>query len=100
MRPDTTMKYMILLSDNADMREIFSSRSDLMEEMDGLLELAHEAIRLVRMLPGNDEITWPATDAGDPCPSSRPHRTLGRADPAWRAGPRPASRPPTARQVQ
>lgn len=37
MRPDTTMKYMILLYDNADMREIFSSRSDLMEEMDGLL---------------------------------------------------------------
>ena len=30
------MKYMILLYDNADMREIFSSRSDLMEEMDGL----------------------------------------------------------------
>jgi hypothetical protein len=28
---------MILLYDNADMREIFSSRSDLMEEMDGLL---------------------------------------------------------------
>jgi hypothetical protein len=25
------MKYMILLYDNADMREIFSSRSDLME---------------------------------------------------------------------
>ena len=38
MRPDTTMKYMILLYDNADMREIFSSGSDLMEEMDGLLE--------------------------------------------------------------
>ena len=30
------MKYMILLYDSADMREIFSSRSDLMEEMDGL----------------------------------------------------------------
>ena len=28
MRADTTMKYMILLYDNADMREIFSSRSD------------------------------------------------------------------------
>ena len=37
--PDTTMKYMILLYDNADMREIFSSRSDLMEEMAGLLEI-------------------------------------------------------------
>ena len=28
---------MIVVYDNADMREIFSSRSDLMEEMDGLL---------------------------------------------------------------
>jgi len=45
MRPDTTMKYMILLYDNADMREIFSSRSDLMEEMDGLLEEIRQASR-------------------------------------------------------
>jgi NADH:ubiquinone oxidoreductase subunit D len=29
---------MILLYDNADVREIFSSRGDLMEEMDVLLE--------------------------------------------------------------
>lgn len=64
MRPDTTMKYMILLYDNADMREIFSSRSDLMEEMDGLLELAgdsaaaagayHIASRLTTSRPERD----------------------------------------------
>ena len=32
------MKYMILLYDNADMREVFAARSDLMAEMDALLE--------------------------------------------------------------
>ena len=47
MRRDTTMKYMILLYDNADMREIFSSRSDLMEEMDGLLEEIRQSGELV-----------------------------------------------------
>lgn len=30
------MKYMILLYDNADMRELFSARSDLIEEMEAV----------------------------------------------------------------
>jgi hypothetical protein len=41
------MKYMILLYDNADMREIFSSRGDLMEEMNGLLEEIKQSGELV-----------------------------------------------------
>ena len=45
------MKYMILLYDNADMREIFSSRSDLMEEMAGLLEEIRQSGELVATEP-------------------------------------------------
>lgn len=43
------MKYMILLSDNADIREIFSSRSDLTEE--------------VRRVPTGQTFTNPTTAA-------------------------------------
>ena len=56
MRPDTTMKYMILLYDNADMREIFSSRSDLMEEMNTLLEEIRESGELVATEPLADPV--------------------------------------------
>ena len=56
MRPDTTMKYMILLYDNADMREIFSSRSDLMEEMAGLLEEIRQSGELVATEPLADPV--------------------------------------------
>jgi hypothetical protein len=56
MRPDTTMKYMILLYDNADMREIFSSRSDLMEEMDGLLEEIRQSGELAATEPLADPL--------------------------------------------
>ena len=56
MRPDTTMKYMILLYDNADQREIFSSRSDLTEEMDGLLEEIRQSGELVATEPLADPV--------------------------------------------
>lgn len=45
------MKYMILLYENADMRDIFSSRSDLMEEMDALLEEIKQSGELVTIEP-------------------------------------------------
>ncbi len=45
------MKYMILLYDNADMREIFSSRSDLMQERDRLLEEIRQSGELVATEP-------------------------------------------------
>lgn len=47
MRPDRTTKCMIVLYDNADMREIFSSRSDLVESMAGLLEEIRQSDELV-----------------------------------------------------
>ena len=50
------MKYMILLYDNADMREIFSSRSDLMEEMAGLLEEIRQSGELVATEPLADPV--------------------------------------------
>ena len=45
------MKYMILLYDNADMREIFSSRRDLIEDMDALLEEIRQSGELVATEP-------------------------------------------------
>ena len=50
------MKYMILLYDNADMREIFSSRSDLMEEMGRLLEEIRQSGELVATEPLADPL--------------------------------------------
>jgi hypothetical protein len=50
------MKYMILLYDNADMREIFSSRSDLMEEMDRVLEEVRQSGELVASEPLADPV--------------------------------------------
>jgi len=50
------MKYMILLYDNADMREIFSSRRDLIEEMDVLLEEIKQSGELVATDPLADPV--------------------------------------------
>jgi hypothetical protein len=52
----TTMKYMLLLYDNADMREIFSSRGDLMEEMAALLEEIRQSGELVATEPLADPL--------------------------------------------
>lgn len=50
------MKYMILLYDNADMREIFSSRRDLIEDMDALLEEIRHSGELVATEPLADPV--------------------------------------------
>jgi hypothetical protein len=50
------MKYMILLYDNADMREIFSNRSDLAAEMDVLLEEIGRSGELVATEPLADPV--------------------------------------------
>jgi hypothetical protein len=50
------MKYMILLYDNADMREIFSSRPDLMQDMDALLEEIRQSGELVATEPLADPV--------------------------------------------
>jgi hypothetical protein len=50
------MKYMILLYDNADMRELFSSRGDLMEEMDALLAEIKQSGELVSTEPLADPV--------------------------------------------
>jgi hypothetical protein len=47
---------MILLYDNADMRDIFSSRSDLIEEMDALLEEIKQSGGLVATDPLADPV--------------------------------------------
>src|SRR5436309_2337536 len=68
VRPDTTMKYMILLYDNADMREIFSSRSDLMEEMAGLLEEIRQSGELVATEPLADPVQTKTVRPADGLP--------------------------------
>jgi hypothetical protein len=50
------MKYMILLYDNADMREIFSSRGDLIEEMEALLDEIKKSGELVATDPLADPV--------------------------------------------
>jgi hypothetical protein len=50
------MKYMILLYDNADMRELFSGRSDLMQEMDVLMEEIRQSGELVATEPLADPV--------------------------------------------
>ncbi len=45
------MKYMILLYDNADMRDLFSARGDLIEEMNVLLEEITQSGELVATEP-------------------------------------------------
>jgi hypothetical protein len=50
------MKYMILLYDNADMREIFSSRNDLIEELNTLLDEIKQSGELVATEPLADPV--------------------------------------------
>lgn len=50
------MKYMILLYDNPDMRHIFSSRRDLITEMDALLEEIRRSGELVATEPLADPV--------------------------------------------
>ena len=59
------MKYMILLYDNPDTREIFSSRGDLMEEMDALLEEIRQSGELVATEPLADPVQTKTVRAGD-----------------------------------
>jgi len=50
------MKYMLLLYDNADIRELFSSRRDLMEEMDVLLDEIRQSGEFVATGPLADPV--------------------------------------------
>jgi hypothetical protein len=50
------MKYMILLYDNADMRELFVGRTDLMEEMQELLDEIRQSGELVSTEPLADPV--------------------------------------------
>jgi hypothetical protein len=62
------MKYMILLYDNADMREIFSSRSDLIGEMDALLAELKESGELVATEPLADPVQTKTVRPADGLP--------------------------------
>jgi hypothetical protein len=60
------MKYMILLYDNADIREIFASRADLIEEMSVLLDEIRQSGELVATDPLADPVqTKTVRPAGD-----------------------------------
>ena len=50
------MKYMILLYDNADMRDLFSARPDLIQEMHVLLEEITQSGELVSTEPLADPV--------------------------------------------
>ena len=50
------MKYMILLYDNADMREVFSSRPDLMDELRSVLDEIRQSGELVATEPLADPV--------------------------------------------
>jgi hypothetical protein len=50
------MKYMILLYDNADMREIFSSRPDVIEDLQAVLGEIRESGELVATEPLADPV--------------------------------------------
>jgi hypothetical protein len=62
------MKYMILLYDNADMRELFSGRSDLMEEMDVLLQEIKQSGELVSTEPLADPVQTKTVRPADGLP--------------------------------
>jgi hypothetical protein len=62
------MKYMILLYDNADMRELFSSRSDLGEEMNVLLEEITQSGELVATEPLADPVQTKTVRLADGLP--------------------------------
>jgi hypothetical protein len=50
------MKYMILLYDNANMRELFAGRTDLMEEMQTLLDEIQQSGELISSEPLADPV--------------------------------------------
>jgi hypothetical protein len=50
------MKYMILLYDNASMREVFAGRTDLMQQMDELLDEIRRSGELVSTEPLADPV--------------------------------------------
>jgi hypothetical protein len=62
------MRYMILLYDNADVRDIFSSRADLMEEMDALLEEIRQSGEFVATEPLADPVQTKTVRPGDGLP--------------------------------
>jgi hypothetical protein len=62
------MKYMILLYDNADMRETFASRSDLIAEMQTLLEEIRQSGELLATEPLADPVQTKTVRPGDDTP--------------------------------
>ncbi len=62
------MKYMILLYDNADMRETFASRGDLIAEMQMLLEEITQSGELVATEPLADPIQTKTIRPGEASP--------------------------------
>src|SRR5436309_8709748 len=62
------MKYMILLYDNADIRELFSSRRDLMEEMNAVLEEIMRSGELVATEPLADPVQTKTVRPADGLP--------------------------------
>ena len=62
------MKYMILLYDNADIRELFSSRADLMEEMNAVLEEIMRSGELVATEPLADPVQTKTVRPADGLP--------------------------------
>ncbi len=62
------MKYMILLYDNANMRELFAGRTDLMEEMQQLLDEIRQSGELVSTEPLADPVQTRTVRPGDGAP--------------------------------
>jgi hypothetical protein len=62
------VKYMILLYDNADMRDLFSTRSDLIEEMNVLLEEITQSGELVATDPLADPLQTKTVRPADGMP--------------------------------
>jgi hypothetical protein len=62
------MKYMILLYDNANMRELFAGRTDLMEEMQQLLDEIRQSGELVSAEPLADPVQTRTVRPGDGAP--------------------------------
>jgi hypothetical protein len=62
------MKYMILLYDNADMRELFSARSDLVAEMDVLMDEITQSGELVATEPLADPVQTKTVRVADGLP--------------------------------
>jgi hypothetical protein len=62
------MKYMILLYDNADIRELFSSRQDLTQEMNALLEEIRQSGELIATEPLADPVQTKTVRLADGLP--------------------------------